>query len=199
MFRAALLLSLALLAGCAIGPQARDGMANYDFGLPRSDKETGPRLQHDLVVAAVTAPAWMDNSGIYYRLAYQDATRPQAYAQSRWVMPPATLLGQRLRASIALASKAGVFAPADGVRADYTLRLELEEFSQVFDAKDKSRAVVRLRASLIRNRGPVTQQSFEVERAAATPNAEGGVRALIAASDEAGNGLIDWLAANMKK
>jgi cholesterol transport system auxiliary component len=198
MFRAALLLILAVLAGC-IGPQSRDGIATYDFGLPRSDREAGPRLHHDLVVAAVSAPAWMDNSGIYYRLAYQDATRPRAYAQSRWVMAPAALLGQRLRASIARASKAGVFAPADGVRADYTLRLELEEFSQVFDAADKSRAVVRLRASLIRNRDLVAQQSFGVERAAATPNAEGGVRALIAASDEAGNGLIDWLAANMKK
>ena len=199
MLRATLLLSLAVLAGCAIGPQSRDGIANYDFGLPRSDKEVNPRLQHDLVVAVVSAPAWMENAGIYYRLAYQDATRPQAYAQSRWVMPPAALLGQRLRASIARASKAGVFAPADGVRADYTLRLELEEFSQVFDAADKSRAVVLLRASLIRNRGLVAQQSFGIERAAATPNAEGGVRALIAASDEAGNGLIDWLTANMKK
>jgi cholesterol transport system auxiliary component len=68
----------------------------------------------------------------------------------------------------------------------------------VFDAADKSRAVVRLRASLIRNRGVVAQQAFSMEKASATPNAEGGVRALIAASDEAGNRLIDWLAANMK-
>ena len=199
MLRAALLLSLALVAGCAIGPQSRDGLANYDFGLPRADIEAAPRLHHDLVVAAVSAPAWMDNSSIYYRLAYEDAARPQAYAQSRWVMPPAALLGQRLRATIARASTAGVFAPADGARADYTLRLELEEFSQVFDRADKSRAVVRLRAILIRNRGLVAQQIFAIERAAATPNAEGGVRALIAASDEAGNGVIDWLAAHMKK
>jgi cholesterol transport system auxiliary component len=58
---------------------------------------------------------------------------------------------------------------------------------------------LRLRASLIRNRAIVAQQSFSIEQAAATPNAEGGVRALVAASDEAGNRLIDWLAANMKK
>ena len=198
MLRAALLLSLALLAGCAI-PQARDGIASYDFGLPRPDKEANARLQHPLLVAAVSAPAWTDNAGIYYRLAYQDASRPQAYAQSRWVMPPAALLGQRLRASIARANKAAVFTPADGVRADYTLRLELEEFSQVFDAADKSRAVVRLRASLIRNRSVVAQHVFAIEHASATPNAEGGVQALIAASDEAGNRLIDWLAANMTK
>lgn len=199
MLRAVLLLSLALLSGCAIGPQARDGRANYDFGLPRPDKEANPRLQQDLVVAEVTAPAWMDNSGIYYRLAYQDPTRPQSYALSHWVMAPAALFGQRLRAGIARASKAGVFAPADGVRAGYTLRLELEEFSQVFDAADRSHAVLRLRASLIGQRDVVAQQSFSIERAAATPNAEGGVRALIAASDDAGEKLIDWLAANIKK
>ena len=199
MLRAVLLLSLAVLAGCAIAPQSRDGIASYDFGLPRSDKEANPRLQHDLVVAALTAPAWMDNAGIYYRLAYQDAARPQAYARSRWVMPPAALLGQRLRASIARANTAAVFVPADGVRADYTLRLELEEFSQVFDQADKSRAVVRLRASLIRNRGIVAQQSFGIEQAATTPNAEGGVRSLVAASDAVGNLLIDWLAGNMTR
>ncbi|MFH1044107.1 MAG: ABC-type transport auxiliary lipoprotein family protein [Pseudomonadota bacterium] len=199
MLRAALLLSLALLGGCAIAPQSSGAIASYDFGLPRSDKDDNPRLHHDLVVAAVAAPAWTDNSGIHYRLAYQDAARPQAYARSRWVMPPAALLGQRLRASIARANTAAVFVPADGVRADYTLRLELEEFSQVFDQVDQSRAVVRLRASLIRNRGIVAQQSFGTEQAATTPNAEGGVRSLIAASDAAGNLLIDWLAVNMKR
>lgn len=199
MLRAAMLLSLSLIAGCALGPQTREGMANYDFGLPRSGKDANPRLQQDLLVAEVTAPAWMDNSNIYYRLAYQDPSRPQAYALSRWVMSPAALLGQRLRAKIARASTAGVFVPADGVRAGYTLRLELEEFSQVFDAADRSRAVLRLRASLLRQRNIVAQQDFNLEHAAATPNAEGGVRALIAASDAAGEMLVDWLAANLKK
>lgn len=199
MLRNALLLSLALLSACAIGPRTQEGMAKYDFGLPGTAKEAAPRLQQDLVVAEVAAPAWMDNSGIYYRLAYRDAAQPRAYALSHWVMSPAGLLGQRLRANIARASKAGVFTPADGVRAGYALRLELDEFSQVFDAPKSSRAVLRLRASLIRQRGVVAQRTFEVEQAAATPDAEGGVRALIAASDAAGEKLIDWLAASMGK
>ena len=199
MLRAALILFLALLAGCAVGPQTREGMASYDFGLPRTDKDASPRLHQDLVVATVTAPDWMDNSGIYYRLAYRDATRPEPYSLSHWVMSPAALLGQRMRASIARASSAGVFLPADGVRVGYTLRLELEEFSQVFDAPDSSRAVLHMRASLFRQRAIVAQKSFNIERAAATPNAEGGVRALIAASDDAGEQLIDWLAEKLKK
>jgi len=199
MLRAALLLLLALLSGCALGPQPREGMANYDFGLPRLDKDANPRLQQELVVADVAAPAWIDNSNIYYRLSYQDATRPRAYALSHWVMSPAALLGQRLRADIARASKAGVFAPADGVRAEYTLRLELEEFSQVFDTATSSHAELRLRAILMRRRDVVAQRQFDIEHAAATPNAEGGVHALIATSDAAGAKLVDWLAANMKK
>jgi cholesterol transport system auxiliary component len=197
MSRTALLLLLALLYGCALGPQPREGMANYDFGLSRSDKVANPRLHQDLVVADVSAPAWMDNSNIYYRLAYQDATRPRAYALSHWVMSPAALLGQRLRADIARASKAGVFAPADGVHADYTLRLDLEEFSQVFDTAGSSHAELRLRAVLLHKRDVVAQRQFDIEHAAATPNAEGGVRALIAASDAAGAKLVDWLAANL--
>ena len=199
MLRATILLSMALLSACSMAPKSIEGLANYDFGLTATQKEANPRLELDLVIAPVSAPAWMENSGIYYRLAYQDAARPQPYALSRWVMAPSALLGQRLRAGIARASKAAVFAPADGVRVDYTLRLELDEFSQVFDAADKSRAVLQLRASLIRNRAVVAQQSFSIEQPAATANAEGGVRALIAASDAAGNSLIDWLAASMKK
>ena len=199
MLRAALLLTLALLAGCALGPQSRQGMASYDFGLPRAEKDASLRLHQDLVVAEVAAPAWMDNAGIYYRLAYQDATRPEAYSLSHWVMSPAALLGQRLRARLARASSAGVFVPSDGVRAGHTLRLELEEFSQVFDTPDQSRAVLRLRASLIRQRGVVAQQGFNIEHASDTPNAAGGVRALIAASDAASEQLIDWLALRLKK
>lgn len=199
MLRTALLLSLVLLTGCAIAPQTREGMVNYDFGLARADKEAKPRLRQDLVVAEVSAPAWMDNSGIYYRLAYRDAAQPRAYALSHWVMPPAALLGQRLRANIARANTAGVFTSADGVHTGYTLRLELEEFSQVFDNANSSHALLRLRASLINLRSVVAQQEFELEQAAATPNAEGGVRALIAASDAAGEKLVDWLARNLKK
>jgi hypothetical protein len=43
MLRATLLLSLAVLAACAVGPQARDSVASYDFGLPRADNFAGGR------------------------------------------------------------------------------------------------------------------------------------------------------------
>jgi cholesterol transport system auxiliary component len=44
----------------------------------------------------------------------------------------------------------------------------------------------------------LAQRSFSVERPASTPDAEGGVRALIEASDEAVDQLVDWTVASLK-
>jgi cholesterol transport system auxiliary component len=156
-------------------------------------------LRHPLVIHDVSAPAWLDSPSITYRLVYEDAARPQAYADSRWVASPAELIAIRLRGRLAASDKGGIVHPADGTRASYALRVELNEFTQVFDAPGKSRVVVRLRASVLGSRALIAQRSFGVERPAATPDAEGGVRALIGASDEALDQLVAWTVANLKE
>jgi len=186
---AALTLALAG-AGCSLAPAQGPALANYDFGPPPEGQPT-PVLRQALLVHDVSAPGWLGSPLIYYRLTYQDATRPQAYADSRWVSSPAELFTNRLRARLA-ASAGGIIRPGDDARAKYALRVDLEEFIQVFDAPGKSRALVRLRASLMGNRSLIAQRGFSVERPAMTPDAEGGVRALIGASDEAVDQLIGW-------
>jgi cholesterol transport system auxiliary component len=184
-------------AGCSIAPAPVPVIANYDFGpAPAGHSAQGPRQA--LLVHDVSAPAWLDSRLIHYRLAYRDATRPQVYAESRWVMSPAALLTNRLRGQLAASGSGGIVQPGDGARAGYALRVELDEFTQVFDAPGKSRAVVRLRASVLGNRSLVAQRSFSVERPAKTPDAEGGVRALIAAGDEAIDQLIGWAVPQLK-
>ena len=194
--------SLGLLlagAGCSISPiSSSPELTQYDFG-PDPAKGAAPQLRQPLLVYDVNAPAWLDSPLIYYRLAYQDAARPQAYADSRWVSSPAELFGGRVRGRLAASGKGGVIHPADGTRASYALRVELDEFNQVFDAPGKSRAVVRLRASVLGKNSLVAQRSFSAERPAATPDAEGGVRALIAASDEVLAQLVAWTAASLKE
>ena len=77
------------------------------------------------------------------------------------------------------------------------LRLELEEFSQLFDTPNTSHALLRLRATLTqRSPGSETllaQHSFVLQRPAATPDASGGVRALTAAADALVLELDAWL------
>ncbi|HTQ75924.1 MAG TPA: ABC-type transport auxiliary lipoprotein family protein [Burkholderiales bacterium] len=194
---AAIALGLAC-AACGISPiSAPPEVTQYDFG-PMPAKKAAPGLRQSLVIYDVSAPAWLDSSLIYYRLAYQDAARPQAYADSRWVGSPAELIGSRVRGRLAASGKGVVVHPADGTRASYALRIELDEFAQVFDAPGHSRAVVRLRATVLGKNALVAQRNFSVERPAGTPDAEGGVRALIEASDEAVDQLVAWTVASIR-
>src|SRR6266849_2959728 len=148
-------------AGCSLAPAPGPVIANYDFGLP-PEARTTPVLRQPLLVHDVSAPGWLASPLLYYRLTYQDVTRPQSYADSRWVSSPAELFTHRLRARLA-ASAGGIIRPGDDARAKYALRVDLEEFIQVFDAPGKSRALVRLRASVMGNRSLIAQRSFAVE------------------------------------
>jgi cholesterol transport system auxiliary component len=122
-----------------------------------------------------------------YRLAYADGTRLASYRDSRWAAPPAALLHERLRQRL---------ARTPGAAGAVTLRIELEEFSQIFDSPASSRAVVRLRAELVEGGSGrvLRQQTFAEEVPAASADAPGGARALTQATDAVLARLIHWTA-----
>ena len=187
---------IALLAGCAAGPVSRDTPVAYDFGTPLKATAAAATIRATLLVYPVSAPAVLDTPAIAYRAAWQDAARRLTYTQSRWSAPPAELLDQRLRARLAAASE-GVIGAGSGARSDYALRVELDEFEQVFDSAEASRGVIVARASLVAGarRALVAQRSFTVARAAASADAAGGVKALAAAGDELAEAITAWTAA----
>lgn len=192
------ILTLALLVnGCAIGPPAREAVVSYDLGPQRVHAQANPGIKATLMVSAVVAPAWLDSTGIVYRLAYLDAARPQIYAQSRWVDSPAALLTQRVRSRFAAAGP--VVGNGDGARADYALRIEIEDFSQSFTAADRSQAAIRMRVTLVNlsNRALLAQRTFSMEQPAA-PDAEGAARALAQATDAVIESLLEWTRLNLK-
>jgi len=198
LLRAAAVLAAAALAGCGLAPQQRQ-TDTYDLGPPRAYAGAGPAIAATLMLPDVSAPSWLDGHGIVYRLSYENDARPQAYANSRWVAPPAALLTQRLRSRFA-SGAGGVVTGADGTRAEYGLRVELEDFSQSFSAAGTSRVVLRARASLVRlaDRQLIAQRVFVVERPAPTPDARGAVVALGEASDEAVESLAQWTGGQIK-
>jgi cholesterol transport system auxiliary component len=196
-----LILAILGLAGCATS-KAQTGMAIYDFGALRLTAESAfsgetrpKRLGTSLLVTDVAAPTWLDSNAIQYRLAYHDPARIYAYGANRWAASPSILLTQRIRNRIAAANDGGVASAGEGVRTDYVLRVELQEFTQIFDTPDQSRAVVTFRASLTdpRTRALISQQNFNVEQSAPAADAPGAVRALTDASDKAIGELIAWL------
>ncbi len=194
------------LAGCTIMPHEQTPVSVYDFGLQQvsSTYNTSNQQQQlwtSLLLEEATSPVWLDSKAIQYRLAYLDPTQSYNYANNRWAAAPATLLTHRIRNRIAAVTNDKIVSTSDGTRADFTLRLELEEFSQVFDAVDKSHVVIRLRASLIHrsSRSIRAQRNFSMEQATPTANAAGAVQTLTESSDKLIENLIDWLAEELAR
>ena len=96
-------------------------------------------------------------------------------------------------AAVRLVRRIG-FAAVDSVAADCVLRVELQEFSQVFSTPLASQGVLQGQVSLIDGkRRLIAGQALNIERPAPTPDAAGGVQALVAAGEELGKQLADGL------
>ncbi|WP_027014535.1 ABC-type transport auxiliary lipoprotein family protein [Comamonas composti] len=202
----ALAAALALLAGCSALPRPPAQPARYDFGpvpLAASASVEQAAARAPLALAEVEAPALPDGSTVMlYRLSYANAQELRPYQQARWSQPPAQLLQQRLRTQLGaqrpiLASSESLAQSRVQGAVPTLLRVDLEEFSQVFDAPAASAGVVRLRATLIEQGGAADrllgQKLFEVRSPAASADAAGGARALASATDAAIAQIDAWL------
>ena len=180
------------LGACAFERPASDVPVSYDFGPPPAYARANPALPGTVLVSRIRAPAWLEDDSIVYRLAYEDAARTRAYALSRWAAEPADLMTERLRSRMAAIS-AGVVSPAFGARSDYTLRVELDDFSQHFEAPGASRVLLRARATLLQSerRTLIAQREFDIALTA-PPNAPGAVKALTDATHQFLEAVGTW-------
>jgi cholesterol transport system auxiliary component len=151
-----------------------------------------------VLVTRVRAPAWLDETGIVYRLIYQDTSRLRVYAMSEWSAPPAALITDRVYSRFAAASRGAVSA-GFSAQSDYTIRIQLEDFSQHFTTQEASSAILKARASLLSSgeRRLVAQREFELTRPA-SPNAAGAVNALTGAVDAFTEELVRWTAEGVR-
>ncbi len=194
------LVACALVAGCAAFPDKPVRPDVYDFGPGATVARAAPAATlPTIALGEVEASSALDSTALLYRMAYADAQQLKPYALARWSMPPAQLLRQRLREQ--LAQSRAVVSPGDGAReatAPWVLRLELEEFSQLFASPTSSVGLLRLRASAVQmlpqGERLLGQRSVVVQQPAPTADAAGGVKALAAASDKAVAEIEQWLA-----
>ena len=199
---------LVLLGACSALPDRPQRPVTYDFG---PGVITAPTAGADkplpaLALAEVEPSGLLEGStGVLYRLAYADAQKLLPYAQARWSTPAAQLVRQRLRET--LGQRRAVFSAGESAALMRTngalpriLRVDLEEFSQIFDSPGSSAGVVRLRVTLLDSTPEgdrlLGQRLVVVQRPAASPDAAGGVRALAQAADAAAQEIEAWLEKN---
>lgn len=200
-----LMLMGAMLSGCAL-PDKPMRATMYDFGpgllatAPGARQAPLPPLAIDDIT---TAGGALDNMAVLYRLGYADDQQLRPYSTARWSMPPPQLVRQRLREQ--LSQRRAVFNARESVALNRSqsaalpllLRLQLEEFSQLFSTPESSVGLIRLRATLVEltpaGEKLLGQRSVVVQRPAPSADAAGGVRALTAATDAAIEELDQWL------
>ncbi|MEO5670528.1 MAG: ABC-type transport auxiliary lipoprotein family protein, partial [Ramlibacter sp.] len=182
---------LAGLVGCSALPDKPTRSTLYDFG-PGAKAAQATGQQPPLVLADIESVGVLDGTAMMYRLGYSDAQQLRPYSLARWSAPPPQLVRQRLRQQLSrdrvvldLADSAGL--ARSGGAVPRVLRLDLEEFSHLFESTTESAGLVRLRATLMENtiagERLLAQRSFVARRPAPTADAPGGARALAAATD----------------
>lgn len=198
-----LVLAFLALTGCGTAlQQVRPSV--YDFGpgalsTPTTVANAKPAPSTPLIIGEINATAALDSTAVQYRMAYTDALQLKPYSKARWSMAPADLIRQRLREQ--LGQSRTLLNPGEGgqsgLSAPNTLRVDLEEFSQLFESPDTSIGLLRMRVTLIQTQANgatrAAQRSIIVQRPAPSADAAGGVRALTAATDAAMQEVDDWL------
>ena len=191
------------LSACSALPDKPLRATQYDLGPSTALSTAATASLPALAIADVEAPGLSDGgTSILYRLGYADAQQLRPYTQARWSVPPAQLVGQRMRdvlgqrRAVLGASDSAALARTSGP-APRLLRIELQEFTQLFQSPTASTGLVRVRATLVES-APLgdtllAQRSFSVQRPAPSADAPGGVRALAAATDALAQALNAWL------
>ncbi len=158
------------LAGCGglLPAPAPDRVVLHDFG-------PAPRFQGrgaSFVTVWVTSVPWLRGTDIHYRLLYRDPTAVHSYADNRWLVPPAELLKERLRASLG-----AVAPPAAGQSA--RLVVTLVRFAQDFRSPHEAVARLELEVRLVRLAGgeAAVRDSIQVQ-VPCSADAQGAVTGL---------------------
>jgi cholesterol transport system auxiliary component len=169
------------LCACSIpfpNGDAGRSVARFDLGIPETQTMTRPWRFN------ILAEGWGNETTMRYRLRYADPARVMVYARSRWAAPPTEILRQRLE---------GLLYWTAGSTSDAcTLQLGLRRFEQVFETPGQSHGELTVAAVLRREGKSVDERLFRLETPAPTPDAIGGVTALVQATDQLAAALRAW-------
>ncbi len=171
-----MLVLVLFISGCGGGATAPEPKT-FDLGLAAPSSMLPP-----VRIAAVRAIAPFDATDMQYRLAYRNAAEISAFANSRWAATPAEMLRKQL------------LRAANDAPGKCSLDIELQEFSQVFSAKDLSVARIEMRVLLGQGANSVSRQ-FTLVEGNAGAGAESGAVAFARAANHAIGELAGWIAA----
>lgn len=165
---------LVLGAGCSLNPSKP--VAVHDFGL---SSLVNPQLSSAADIK-VTAPPWLEDNYIHYRLLYSEATQVRFYNLDRWIVPPSELIAQQFISS---------------GKINKPLHIRLISFEQQFDNAKQARVVLQftVEAYSADHKNLLGSQLIQLQQASRSPDALGAVAGLAHLTQQAVNSIQDWL------
>lgn len=182
--------SCLVLAGCGVG-QSGPVMNQLDLGaLPTDTSAQNPAPNSRLAVAVPSGSSigLVQTTAVVWRLGANGA--PQTYASFKWVAPPATMLRQRL---IDRLSRQGPVLQSGFGDKTPVLRINLQQFEQVFQSNGQSEAVVTLQVVLTRGLTILGSDVLYERVPAQSADAVAGAQALGIASNLVADRVATWV------
>lgn len=186
---ARVLLAAGLLAGlgaCTSSGTRSVALAQYDLG-PAQVRMAAPAegAGRDLLLEVKT-PLWLQSPAMLYRLQYDDPRRLREYAESRWAADPGSLVDSRLQQLLGGMARRG----AERCR----LQVDVEEFSQTFEAPGQSVGVLQGRMTLHdKKRKLIGEREFSIVQPSPSADARGAAHALTEATHRLAREISDWV------
>jgi cholesterol transport system auxiliary component len=169
----------------AASPQGTGAVIARDGVYAASPQGAGAVIAEDPAspqgAVAVSAPTWLWDNRIRYRLLYVAPTLVRFYGLDMWIAPPPELFEQMLVSRL----KA----------LNYSLNIQLLEFEQQFDASGRARVVLRFSVDAYSaDNKKIAMQEFHLEQATKTPDAAGAVSGFTDLTQQAAGRIQNWLA-----
>lgn len=200
--KAGLFVAAVLLSACSVLPKPPATATLYDLGPAISKPVDLPVGKRPVMVAAITGQGLMPGStAMLYRFVDVDQ-QLRAYQEARWSRPIEQLFGLQLRQKLEqgrpiLDTEFSLSRMRAGDQYPLVLRVDIENFEQIFQNPQDSKGVVQLRATLIEpgvgGDKLLAQRTFVSAIDASEANAAGGAKALAEASRTLAVEIDSWL------
>lgn len=133
------------------------------------------------ITLTLSAPVWLWNERIRYRLLYKDPTAIHYYNLDRWEAPLPALLERRLKVS--------------GQQQALTLQIQLTQFEQQFETINNAHVVMAFTASVFLgdSNSLLAKRSFILSQQTVSADAKGAIAGFVVLAEQANKEMILWL------
>ena len=200
--KASLMAAAVVLSACSVLPKPPATATLYDLGPAISKPVDLPVGKRPVMMAAITGEGLIPGStAMLYRFAQEDQ-QLRAYQEARWSRSIEQLVGLQLRQKLeqgrpVLDTEFSVSRIRTGELYPLVLRVDIENFEQIFKDAQQSKGVVQLRATLMEPSATgdklLAQRTFVSAIDAPEANAAGGAQALAIASRHLAEEIDNWL------